>query len=70
MSIYQILMDELDGQKFDRLAEYDAEIERHIHILEDELGKAERWVMSHDREVLDQLNVEIKELDEDEEGAD
>ena len=67
--MYDKFIDYFDGREFDSIEEYNGEVLRLSNDIEEELGKAERWALSGDRDVLIQLGVTIKGM-EDEDAED
>ena len=67
--MYEKFIDYFDGREFDSIEEYNGEVLRLSNDIEEELGKAERWALSGDRDVLNQLGVTIKDM-EDEDAED
>lgn len=49
----------LDGQTFDSIEEYNAEILRVSRNIEEDLGRAERILLQPTPEVLEEMGVEI-----------
>lgn len=60
MSMYELFIENLDGEHFDSVEDYNARVLQISRDIEEELGKAERWALTHDSEVYDQLGVTIK----------
>ena len=60
MSVYEVFEEELDGKEFDSEEEFNAEVLRLSADIEEQVGKAERWALSHEPEVYRQLGVTIK----------
>ena len=58
--MFDYLMNELDGKEFGSIEEYNAEVLRIVRDAEEELGRAERWALTNDAEVYEQLGVTIK----------
>lgn len=67
--MFDKFIDYFDGKEFDSIEEYNAEVLRFSNDTEEELGRAERWALSGDKDVLDQLGVTIKELEDDPDGS-
>ena len=67
--IFEAFIDYFDGKKFDTLEEFDAEVHRFSDDIEENLGRAERWALSHDEDVLEQLGVVIKGIEDDSDGS-
>lgn len=67
--MFDKFIDYFDGKEFSSLEEFDEEVKRFSSDIEEELGKAERWALSGDEDVLDQLGVTIKELEDDSDGS-
>lgn len=62
MSVYDLFIDALDGMEFNSVEDFNAEVLRISADHEEELGKAERWALSHEPEVYEQLGVTIKNV--------
>ena len=62
--MFQEFIDHFDGMEFDSIEEYNAEVLRFSNDAEEELGRAERWALVANKEVLDELGVKIKEFEE------
>ena len=65
--MFDKFIDHFDGMKFDSIEEYNAEVLRFSNDTEEELGRAERWALSGDRDVLDQLGASIKGMEDEDE---
>lgn len=63
--MFEEFIDHFDGEHFPSEEEYNAEVLRFSNYLEGELGRAERWALSGDAEVLNQLGVVIDGVEED-----
>ena len=48
MSVASLIQDELDGQKFTNVEEYNAEVLRIVRDIEEDLGRSERWFLSEE----------------------
>lgn len=59
--MFDYLINEMDGRKFDTYEEYEDTVHRIITNTEEELGRVERWACQRDEKILNQLGVEIKE---------
>lgn len=59
--MYDLFIEHFDGREFNSIEEYNAEVMRFSNDVGEDLGKAERWALVADEEVLDQLGVTIKE---------
>ncbi len=70
MSTYELFIDELDGKDFESEEAFNAEVLRISADFEEDLGKAERWALSHDPDVYQQLGVTIKNIYPEEEYED
>lgn len=62
MSIFDVFIDNLDGKEFSSEEEFNAEVLRISADIEEELGKAERWALTHEPDVYQQLGVTIKDV--------
>lgn len=67
--MFEAFINYFDGKKFDTLDEYREEVHRFSDEVEENLGRAERWALSGDEDILDQLGVTIKELEDDPDGS-
>lgn len=67
--MFEAYINYFDGKEFESIEEYNAEVLRFSNDLEENLGRAERWALSGDEDVLDQLGVTIKELEDDPDGG-
>lgn len=63
--MFDKFIDYFDGKEFESIEEYNAEVLRFSNDIEEELGRAERWALTGERDVLKQLGVEIKEMGDD-----
>lgn len=60
MSMFDEFIDNLDGEEFESVEEFNAEVLRLSADIEEELGRAERWALTHEPDVYQQLGVTIK----------
>lgn len=67
--MFEKFTEHFDGMEFDSIEEYNGEVLRLSNDIEEELGRAERWALSGDEDVLRQLGVTIKGM-EDEDAED
>lgn len=58
--MFEAFINYFDGKKFDTLDEYREEVHRFSDEVEENLGRAERWALSADPDILEQMGVEIK----------
>ena len=58
--MFERFIEHFDGQEFDSLEDFYAEVLRFSSDTEEELGRAERWAKQNDPVVFDQLGVTIK----------
>jgi len=58
--MFDLYKDELDGSTFECVEDYNAEVMRITTELEEELGKTERMLLNRDADVLDDLDITIK----------
>lgn len=58
--MFDLFKEELDGNTYDSIEEYNADVVRVGRDLEEELGKVERLLLKKDPEVLEDLGVEIE----------
>lgn len=64
MSAYGWLIAEMDGKEFDTFEEYERAVSKTIEDKVEELYRAERWALQADPEVLSELGVSVKELED------
>lgn len=58
--MFVLFIDHFDGKEFDSLEDYYDEVSRYASGIEEELGRAERWAKQDNPDVLDELGVTIK----------
>lgn len=58
--LFDAFVESLDGKKFESVEEFDAKVKQISNDIEEGLGRAERWALSHDPDVYEQLGVTIK----------
>lgn len=60
--MFNLFKEELDGNTYSSVEEYNADVLRVGRDLEEELGKVERLLLKKDPEVLEDLGVEIEDV--------
>lgn len=65
--MFDLFKDELDGSTFDCPEDFNAEVMRASAELGDELGKMERMILKADKDLLDDLGITIKGVNDGEE---
>ena len=58
--MFDLFKEELDGQAYSSVEEYNADVMRVGRELTEELGKVERQLLTADPEILDDLGVWVK----------
>lgn len=66
--MFELFKDELDSNTYECVEDFNADVIRISTELSDELGKTERLILSGGKEVLDDLGVWVKGVNDDEEG--
>ena len=62
MSVAELFYEHFDGAKFDSIDEYKAEVHRFANETEEELGRVERYYAGNPSDVIEELDITIKEV--------
>lgn len=60
--MFDLFQEELDGEEFDSIESFNAAVLRTSVALQEELGREERLILTATPEILEDLNVTIKEV--------